>query len=121
MDVRTIKEHIKKIYGGGELTEAETIRKIRIVQKEGTRQVSRDVAHYNLQIIIAVGRGENFIKKLPIWGNGKRNPQTALTNCTKSDTMKLCKRLHDGAFIVFEEKGLFFFISCANVCITRRE
>lgn len=51
----TINEHIKKIYGDGELTEPATIRKFRIVQTEGTRQVSRDVAHYNLQLIIAVG------------------------------------------------------------------
>lgn len=55
VDVRTINEHIKKIYSDGELTESATIRKFRIVQTEGTRQVSRDVAHYNLQLIIAVG------------------------------------------------------------------
>lgn len=55
VDVRTINEHIKKIYSDGELIEAATIRKIRIVQMEGTRQVSREVAHYNLQLIIAVG------------------------------------------------------------------
>ena len=55
VDVRTINEHIKKIYSDGELTESATIRKFRIVQTEGTRQVCRDVAHYNLQLIIAVG------------------------------------------------------------------
>ena len=43
VDVRTINEHIKKIYSDGELTESATIRKFRIVQAEGTRQVSRDV------------------------------------------------------------------------------
>ena len=51
----TINEHIKKIYGDGELTEEATIRKFRIVQTEGTRQVNREVIHYNLQMIIAVG------------------------------------------------------------------
>ena len=51
----TINEHIKKIYADGELTEAATIRKFRIVQTEGSRQVSREVAHFNLQMIIAVG------------------------------------------------------------------
>ena len=51
----TINEHIKKIYADGELTEAATIRKFRIVQTEGSRQVSREVAHCNLQMIIAVG------------------------------------------------------------------
>ena len=51
----TINEHIKKIYADGELTEEETIRKFRIVQTEGVRQVNREVTHYNLQLIIAVG------------------------------------------------------------------
>ena len=51
----TINEHIKKIYGDRELTESATIRKFRIVHTEGSRQVSREVVHYNLQMIIAVG------------------------------------------------------------------
>lgn len=51
----TINEHIKKIYSDGELTEEATIRKFRIVQTEGVRQVNREVTHYNLQLIIAVG------------------------------------------------------------------
>ena len=51
----TINEHIKKIYADGELTELATIRKFRIVQKEGARQVNREMTHYNLQLIIAVG------------------------------------------------------------------
>lgn len=55
VDVRTINDHIKKIYSDGELTESATIRKFRIVQTEGNRQVSREVIHYNLQLIIAVG------------------------------------------------------------------
>ncbi len=51
----TINEHIKKIYDDGELIEEATIRKFRIVQAEGSRQVNREVIHYNLQMIIAVG------------------------------------------------------------------
>lgn len=51
----TINEHIKKIYSDGELTETATIRKFRIAQTEGSRQVNREVIHYNLQMIIAVG------------------------------------------------------------------
>ena len=51
----TINEHIKKIYSDGELTGEATIRKFRIVQNEGGRQVTRSVNHYNLQMIIAVG------------------------------------------------------------------
>lgn len=55
VDVRTINEHIQKIYGDNELTEPATIRNFRIVQTEGSREVSRDVKHYSLQMIISVG------------------------------------------------------------------
>ena len=54
VDVRTINEHIKKIYADSELEESATIRNFRIVQTEGSRQVTRDTKHYNLQMIIAV-------------------------------------------------------------------
>lgn len=55
VDTRTINEHIQKIYADSELQKDATIRKFRIVQTEGIRWVSRDVLHYNLQMIIAVG------------------------------------------------------------------
>ena len=55
VDVRTINEHIKKIYSDSELEKDSTIRNFRIVQTEGSRQVTRDTKHYNLQMIIAVG------------------------------------------------------------------
>jgi len=55
VDVRTINEHIKNIYRDGELTEDATIRNFRIVQLEGNRQVTREIVHYNLQMINAVG------------------------------------------------------------------
>ena len=50
----TINEHIKKIYADSELEESATIRNFRIVQTEGSRQVTRDTKHYNLQMIIAI-------------------------------------------------------------------
>lgn len=46
---------LKKIYSDSELEEDLTIRNFRIVQTEGSRQVTRDTKHYNLQMIIAVG------------------------------------------------------------------
>ena len=55
VDVRTINEHIKKVFNDQELSEKATIRKFRIVQTEGSRQVTRDALHYNLNMIIAVG------------------------------------------------------------------
>ena len=54
-NVMTINEHIKNIYGEGELTESATIRKFLIVQKEGNREVSREVLYYNLAVIISAG------------------------------------------------------------------
>ena len=51
----TINEHIKKIYADHEQDEAATIRKFRMVQNEGSREVNRELIHYNLQLIIAVG------------------------------------------------------------------
>ena len=51
VNVATINEHIKNIYKDNELDEGSTIRKFLIVQKEGNREVSRNVAHYNLQMI----------------------------------------------------------------------
>ena len=54
-DVRTINEHIVNVYGEGELEEEATIRKFRIVRREGGRDVSREIAHYNLDVIISVG------------------------------------------------------------------
>ena len=55
VSVATINQHIKKVYGDSELELDSTIKQYLIVQKEGSRQVSREVAHYNLQMIIAVG------------------------------------------------------------------
>lgn len=55
VSVAAINQHIKKIYEDSELEPESTIKKFLIVQMEGSRQVSREVAHYNLQMIIAVG------------------------------------------------------------------
>ncbi len=55
VNVRTINEHIKNIFKDEELPENPTIRNFRIVQKEGNKTVSRDISHYNLDMIISVG------------------------------------------------------------------
>jgi len=54
-DVRTINEHLKNIYKDGELHPEATIRKFRIVRREGRRDVSRLIDHYSLSAILAVG------------------------------------------------------------------
>jgi len=55
VEVNTINYHLKEIYKSNELSEDATIRKIRIVQNEGNREVARDVDFYNLDAIISVG------------------------------------------------------------------
>lgn len=52
---RTIGEHIKNIYAEGELDKDSTWRNSRQVQKEGSREVSREIPLYNLDVIISVG------------------------------------------------------------------
>jgi prophage antirepressor-like protein len=61
VEVHTINYHIKNIFKQKELDKNTTIRKIRIVQKEGKREVSRDVEHYNLDMIICVGYRVNSL------------------------------------------------------------
>jgi hypothetical protein len=70
-DVRTINEHLKNLYEEEELSASATIRKFRIVRMEGTREVKREIEHYNLEAILAVGfrvkspRGTQFRR----WAN----------------------------------------------------
>ena len=55
VSVKTVNEHLVNIYDEGELDAGSTIRKFRIVQTEGSRQVTRLLDHYNLDAILAVG------------------------------------------------------------------
>ena len=68
VDVRTVNEHLQNIYASGELEES-TIRKIRIVQTEGEREVRREIEFYNLDAIIAVGYRVNSYQatRFRIW------------------------------------------------------
>lgn len=50
-----VSEHIKHIFEDGELTKETTVRKFRTVQIEGSRKVEREVEHYNLDMVIALG------------------------------------------------------------------
>ena len=72
VEVSTINEHIARIFSDGELASESTIRKFRIVQQEGSRLVNREVIHYNLQMIIAVGFKVNNERAVQFrkWANG---------------------------------------------------
>lgn len=98
-DVRTINEHIRNIYDEGECDEAATIRKFRIVQTEGKREVSREVDAYNLDVILSVGyrvrseRGTQFRR----WAN------TVLKEYTVKGFVMDDERLKDPAWDYFDE------------------
>ena len=53
--VPTVNEHLKSIYAEGELPDGATIRRFRIVRTEGRREVVREIEHYNLDAVLAVG------------------------------------------------------------------
>jgi hypothetical protein len=55
VSVPTVNEHLKGIYAEGELAAGATIRKFRIVRREGGREVAREIEYYNLNAILAVG------------------------------------------------------------------
>jgi len=69
VEVNTINYHIKEIYNAAELKEDSTIRKIRIVQREASREVERETTFYNLDMIISVGYRVNSAQatKFRIW------------------------------------------------------
>jgi hypothetical protein len=69
VEVNTVNYHIKEIFKSGELTEKATIRKFRIVQKEGSRDVKRETDFYNLNMIISVGYrvNSNQATRFRIW------------------------------------------------------
>ncbi|MCB0533330.1 MAG: virulence RhuM family protein [Saprospiraceae bacterium] len=69
VDVRTVSEHLQNIYKSGELSSEATVRKFRIVQQEGDRQVTREIDFYNLDAIIAVGYRVNSLRatQFRIW------------------------------------------------------
>ncbi len=54
-DIKTIGKHINNVFKEGELNKEATVAKYATVQKEGDREVIRDVEHYNLDVIISVG------------------------------------------------------------------
>jgi hypothetical protein len=62
VDVRTISEHLKNIYEVGEVRHEATIRKFRMVQIEGNREVGRNIDFYNLDAIISVGYRVNSLR-----------------------------------------------------------
>ena len=55
VEIQTVNYHLKEVFDSAELDPMATIRRIRRVQVEGGREVERDLDHYSLDAIIAVG------------------------------------------------------------------
>lgn len=72
VEPQTITYHIQKIIEDGELIEGATTRNFRVVQTEGDRQVARNVKHYALQMIVAVGFKVNNQRAVRITESGER-------------------------------------------------
>lgn len=70
--VATINEHLSDLYSQGEIAKGSTIRNFRTVQKEGGREVARNVDFYNLDAIIAVGFRVNSARAIGFlqWATG---------------------------------------------------
>ena len=99
IDLRTINEHIKKILTDNELDESSTIRNFRIVQNEGNRNVSREVKHYSLQMIISVGFKVNNERAVQFrkWSN------SIIKDYTIQGWVMDDERLKNGGSILTEE------------------
>lgn len=88
-DVRTINEHLRNLYEEGELDPARTIRNYRIVRREGVREVAREIDHYNLDAIVAVGfrvrseRGTQFRRWALLEAEAERDQQQAFEHAAK--------------------------------------
>jgi len=72
VDIRTVNEHLGNLYNAGEQRREATIRKFRIVRQEGARKVTRELEHYNLDAIIAVGFRVNSTRAIQFrqWATG---------------------------------------------------
>lgn len=64
VNIPAISKHIKNIYKDNELSQFSTISILETVQKEGNREVLRNIEHYNLDIILAVGYRTNSVRAI---------------------------------------------------------
>ncbi|MGC1479479.1 MAG: virulence RhuM family protein [Chthoniobacterales bacterium] len=93
--VPTINEHLKNIFEQGEISPDATLRKFRTVQTEGSREVAREVDHYNLDAIISVGYRVNSVRATQFrqWATG------ILRDFAIKGYVLDRKRMENGAFL----------------------
>jgi hypothetical protein len=94
VELHTISYHLKEIYASGELSETATLRKIRRVQREGNRDVSREIDYYNLDAIISVGYRVNSAQatRFRIWATQTLREFIVKGFVLDDDRLKLKKR-----------------------------
>lgn len=95
VSIPTVNEHLKNIYNSGELEQDSTIRKFRIVQTEGNRQVERNIDHYNLDAVISVGYRVNSIRATQF----RRWATQVLKQFAITGYVLDRKRMENGAFL----------------------
>lgn len=106
VDVRTINHHLKQIYASGEIDEASTLRSFRMVRTEGSRTVSRDIAHYDLDAIISVGYRVNSAQatRFRIWATQTLREFIVKGFALDDERLKLNKRFGKDYFDELLEK-----------------
>ncbi len=102
VESNTITYHLGEIYKIGELEQISTTRKIRVVQAEGYRKVSREIEHYNLDAVISVGYRVNSVRATHF----RRWATQVLSKYAQRGYIIDRKRMENGAFLnedYFEE------------------
>lgn len=122
VSVSTINEHLRSIFNTGELSEDATIRKFRIVQNEGTRQVTREVAFHPLDAIIAVGYRVNseqatYFRK---WASKVLNSFITKGYVLDKQRLKQGEQFGHDYFILLSAKLLGLSLTCChpNYCVS---
>lgn len=94
VEVQTVNYHLKEVFESGELELGATLRKIRRVQIEGGREVERDLDHYSLDAIIAVGYRVNSKQatQFRIWATNTLKEYVIKGFVLDDERLKLNKR-----------------------------
>ena len=95
VESNTITYHLQEIFKTGELERDATARKFRVVQTEGSRQVNRDVDHYNLDAVISVGYRVNSLRATQF----RRWATQVLKQYAITGYVLDRKRMENGAFL----------------------
>lgn len=95
VESNTITYHLQEVFKSGELDKESTTRKFRVVQIEGTRQVNREIDHYNLDAVISVGYRVNSIRATQF----RRWATQVLKQYAVTGYVIDRKRMENGAFL----------------------